>query len=75
MDDEAQESGGSGQNITSRLYAAIAVVAGAAFAVVALLNAPGISYAIVAVLAGSCYTLVGIANRGRRQPRARPRRR
>jgi hypothetical protein len=46
-------------------YVSIAVVTGAAFAIIALLNAPGISYAIVAILAGACYTLVGMLNRRR----------
>lgn len=46
-------------------YASIAVVAGAAFAIMALLNAPGISYAIVAIIAGACYTLVTVFSRHR----------
>jgi hypothetical protein len=44
-------------------YAAVAVTAGAAFAVVALVNAPGIAYAVVAVVAAACYGLVGMVNR------------
>jgi Flp pilus assembly protein TadB len=48
-------------------YAVIAVVTGAVFGVVALLNAPGITYAVVAVLAGMGYALVGVISRRRRE--------
>jgi hypothetical protein len=34
------------------------MVAGAAFAIIALLHAPGIAYAIVAIAAGLAYSLV-----------------
>jgi hypothetical protein len=34
------------------------MVAGAAFAIIALLHAPGIAYAIVAIVAGLAYSLV-----------------
>jgi Flp pilus assembly protein TadB len=44
-------------------YAAVAVTAGAAFAIVALLHAGGIAYAIVAVVAGLCYTLIAVVSR------------
>lgn len=48
---------------SSAPYVAVALVAGAAFAIVALVNAPGIAYAIVAIVAGLCYTLIGLLNR------------
>jgi hypothetical protein len=48
---------------SSAPYAAVALVAGAAFAIVALVNAPGIAYAIVAIVAGLCYTLIGLLDR------------
>jgi hypothetical protein len=38
-------------------WGGIAVCAGAAFGIIALLHAPGIAYAIVAILAGLAYTL------------------
>jgi hypothetical protein len=41
----------------SGLWGGIAVCAGAAFGIIALLHAPGIAYAIVAILAGLAYTL------------------
>jgi hypothetical protein len=41
------------------------MTAGAAFAIVALLNAPGIAYVIVAILAGLAYSLVAMINRRR----------
>jgi 4-hydroxybenzoate polyprenyltransferase len=44
-------------------WVAISVCAGAAFAIVALLNGPGIAYAIVAVVAGAAYSLVTALNR------------
>jgi hypothetical protein len=44
-------------------YVAVALVAGAAFAIIALVNAPGIAYAIVAIVAGLCYSLVAMLNR------------
>jgi len=53
----------SSRKRSSALYAAVALVAGAAFAIVALVNAPGIAYAIVAIVAGLCYTLIGLLNR------------
>jgi hypothetical protein len=48
---------------SSRSYGAIAVIAGAAFAIVAVTHAPGIAYAIVAIVAGLCYALIGLLNR------------
>jgi hypothetical protein len=39
---------------------------GAAFAIIAVLNAPGIAYVIVAILAGLAYSLVATVNRRRR---------
>jgi hypothetical protein len=39
------------------LWGGIAVCAGAAFGIIALLHAPGIAYAIVAIVAGLAYTL------------------
>jgi Flp pilus assembly protein TadB len=56
---------GSRQRRIGIPHAAIAACAGAAFAIVALVNAPAISYAIVAIVAGLCYTLVAMANRRR----------
>lgn len=47
-------------------YVVIATAAGAAFAIVALVGAPGISYAIVAVVAGACYSIAHALNRRRR---------
>ena len=44
-------------------WVAVSMTAGAAFAIVALLNAPGIAYAIVAILAGLAYSLVAMVNR------------
>lgn len=46
-------------------YASVAVAAGAAFAIVALLHAPGVSYVIVAIVAGACYSLIAVFNRRR----------
>lgn len=46
-------------------YTCVAVVAGAAFAIVALAGAPGIAYAIVAIVAGACYSLIAVCNRRR----------
>jgi hypothetical protein len=43
--------------------AVVAVVAGAAFAIVAIVHAPGIAYAIVGILAGLCYSLIAVLNR------------
>jgi Flp pilus assembly protein TadB len=44
-------------------YAAVAMTAGAAFAIVAVLHAPGIAYVVVAIVAGLCYSLVTMYNR------------
>jgi len=44
-------------------WAAVSMVAGAAFAVIALLHAPGIAYAIVAIVAGLAYSLVHMYSR------------
>ena len=44
-------------------YAAVAVIAGAAFAIVAVTNAPGIAYVIVAIVAGMCYSLIAVLSR------------
>jgi Flp pilus assembly protein TadB len=55
----------TGEKKTVVPYVAVALVAGAAFAIVALVNAPGITYAIVAVVAGLCYSLVAMVNRRR----------
>jgi Flp pilus assembly protein TadB len=46
-------------------WVAVSMTAGVAFAIVALLNAPGIWYAIVAVVAGLAYSLVTMVNRNR----------
>jgi hypothetical protein len=39
------------------------MTAGAAFAIVALLNGPGMAYVIVAILAGLAYSLVAMVSR------------
>jgi hypothetical protein len=44
-------------------YAAVAMVAGVTFAIVAIVNAPGIAYAIVAIVAALCYSLIAMFNR------------
>ena len=44
-------------------YAAVSLIAGATFAIVAVLGAPGIAYAIVAIIAGLCYSLITVFNR------------
>jgi hypothetical protein len=44
-------------------WAGVSVVAGAAFAIIALLHAPGIAYAIVAIVAGLAYSLVHMYGR------------
>jgi Flp pilus assembly protein TadB len=46
-------------------YAAVSLIAGAAFAIVAVVGAPGITYAIVAIIAGLCYSLITVFNRRR----------
>jgi hypothetical protein len=66
MDNTPRKGRESRPKSTSIPYAIIAVVAGTAFALTALLHAPGITYAVVAVLAGACYTVAGMAGRGRR---------
>ena len=57
------EPGGVDQTEPRRnrgLWGGIAVCTGAAFAIIALLHAPGLAYAIVAVLAGLAYTLTSM---------------
>ena len=44
-------------------YGAIAMIAGFAFALVAILHGPGIAYVIVAMAAGLCYALAGMYRR------------
>jgi hypothetical protein len=47
------------------VWGGIAVCTGAAFAIIALLHAPGIAYAIVAIVAGLAYSLATMyARRG-----------
>jgi hypothetical protein len=64
-------NGGAGMNgeptrrRSSVPWVAVSMTAGAAFAIVALLNAPGIAYVIVAILAGLAYSLVTMVNRRR----------
>ena len=41
-------------------YGAIAMIAGFAFALVAILHGPGIAYVIVAMAAALCYALAGM---------------
>jgi hypothetical protein len=53
------------QRRSSVPWVAISMTAGAAFAIVALTNAPGIAYVIVAIVAGLCYSLAGMYNRRR----------
>jgi uncharacterized membrane protein YjjP (DUF1212 family) len=63
--------GGAGMNGETRRrrssapWVAVSMTAGAAFAIVALLNGPGIAYVIVAILAGLAYSLVTMVNRRR----------
>jgi membrane associated rhomboid family serine protease len=47
------------------LWVVIAVLAGAAYAIVAITNAPGVAYIIVAIVASACYALVGAYTRRR----------
>jgi hypothetical protein len=47
----------------SGLWGGIAVTAGAAFAIVAVLHLGGIAYVIVAILAGLAYTLTSMYRR------------
>jgi hypothetical protein len=53
------------QKRSSVPWVAVSMTAGVAFAIVALLNAPGIAYVIVAILAGFGYSLVSMINRRR----------
>jgi Flp pilus assembly protein TadB len=46
-------------------HAAIALIAGAAFALVAVLHGPGVAYIVVAIVAGLCYSLLAVFNRRR----------
>jgi hypothetical protein len=55
----------SAEKKTTVPYVGVAIVAGAAFGIVALVNAPGIAYAIVAIVAGLCYSLITVVNRRR----------
>lgn len=48
---------------SSASWVAVSVTAGAAFAIVALVNAPGVAYVIVAILAGLAYSLVTMWSR------------
>jgi len=48
---------------SSAPWVAVSMTAGAAFAIVALLNAPGIAYVIVAILAALAYSLVSMWRR------------
>jgi len=52
---------------SSMPWVAISMTAGAAYAIVALVHAPGIAYVIVAIVAGLCYSLVGMYNRRQRE--------
>jgi hypothetical protein len=62
------EPGGVDQTQPRRnrgVWGGIAVCTGAAFAIIALLHAPGIAYAIVAIVAGLAYSLATMyARRG-----------
>jgi uncharacterized membrane protein YoaK (UPF0700 family) len=66
-----ENDGGAGMNTETRRrrssapWVAVSMTAGVAFAIVAILNAPGIAYVIVAILAGLAYTLVTMVNRRR----------
>jgi hypothetical protein len=46
-------------------YVAVSLIAGATFAIIAIVGAPGIAYAVVAIIAGLCYSLVTVMNRRR----------
>jgi len=48
---------------SSMPYAAVAMTAGVAFAIVALLHLRGIAYVIVAIVAGLGYSLVAMITR------------
>jgi hypothetical protein len=48
------------------LTRSVSMTAGVAFAIVALLNGPGMAYVIVAILAGLAYSLVAMVSRRRR---------
>ena len=48
---------------SSAPYAVVAVTAGAAFGIVALLHLRGVAYAIVAVVAGLSYSLIAVITR------------
>ncbi len=59
---------------TSR-YAFIAIVAGALFVLVAILDLPGVWYAVIAVLVGVGYSLLALSRRGQTGGRDRNRNR
>lgn len=59
---------------TSR-YAIVAIVAGALFAIVAILDLPGVWYAVIAILLGVGYSLLALSRRGQTDGRNRNRNR
>jgi|GEM_PF-6126813 len=62
--DEAPRMNEVPQRSKSRsAYVSIAMMTGAACAIVALVNGPGVIYAVVGVLAGLSYGLVGVYDR------------
>lgn len=46
-----------------RLNGVVAIVFGIAFALEAVLSAPGVAFAVTAVLAGGSYSLIAVLNR------------
>jgi hypothetical protein len=54
------------QKVSPVPYAAVSVITGAAFAIVAAMGGPGIAYAVVGIIAGACYSLITVFNRWRR---------
>jgi hypothetical protein len=63
MDIEPAETDRVEPRRNPNLWGGIAVCTGVAFALIALLHAPGIAYAIVAILAGLAYTLTTMYHR------------
>ena len=47
----------------TRSYAIVAVVAGAAFAIIAVSHVPGVLYAIVGILLGLAYAMLAVSRR------------
>jgi Flp pilus assembly protein TadB len=65
MDSTRRDQKAQQQKASPIPYVAVSLVAGAAFAIVAVVGAPGIAYVIVAIVAGLCYSLITVMNRRR----------